>query len=1673
MNNRNLKKILCILKDGNCCRVLGPPYRSKSKLMREAAEALQKSQTHYAPYQSLAEVPLINEEDFFSDLYRKLKRQLQKSFPIEKSTFPKSTLEFQYALINIVRQSDRNVAIFIDDLELAPPNLVASLLGALRAVFTMLINQPGARLQAVVCGSLSLSQVALESASRFESISQLVLVGNLVETERFDLVVSLCQKANLQYTQQGMEALLEQTDGDPFLIEYFSKVCFAEMHKQGRVRLTPARIHESVDLFLSQPLDWRIIEILKQIESNPSLLTCTLKILDRGEVLGADLPIDINETPTALDLCGIFLQANKLYKIPSKLWRCLLRKRLTSARVGGLYAIAGYWFQAIKFLGQVVQSDAVEAKPELFAATINAMHSSDNALQSFGYLAQGLKAAYPFCDIHVYHRIDEDLQHIYPLELNGNRRRILLSDKHSIEIKALNGPEYSIVNTTETIYLFFPLKSGPDMRPVGLVSLENFLHYRSPYRQREEIAQIADLLRQAARAIEVKNQINNLVTNTQKRADNLHSLNIILTNILHHRTHEEKTIFQLILAGITSGWGLAFNRAILFLPDENQQFLESYLAVGHLKHTEAERDWQSLPVSNLEELVNHVLAGKGQITPLHKALEKLKIPLSSTISNLLVETYYKQKSFLNVRHRLATVPLSSDPNLSFQPHLRLPEALAQKILPPEEFAIVPLNTGQQTLGILYVDNKFSRHPITTELFELLQTFVNQTTLVLENARALISEKRRTNRLTELLQVEEEVNDQITKSVGVLMSQIVDSARHLIGADAAILNPLRPKVKPNQYIYDLEAIVFSGTYHQVKPINETRSPQGITAWVIREGILSIPDVRLAPPVPNGRRIAESPFIIRENIKAFVGIRLGSIDEPLGILYVYWRRPHLLTEEELTIIDIYAKFASVAIPSAHRHHQVQDELARRVQELESLSRVLSAGLETKPEQSGREVEETIKETLQAVEDHTTVHNVCLFRNEPYGKWRVYELTSSKMLTAQEISHIPWGLCHNAFIESEICLVNADAPSEIDTWFYPNSQSGLAMPVKVDEHALAILLLESSEPYGLTKGHFDFLKHLTGRLALTLEQAKIFDALRRLLDISSRHLADPEDLQGLLKYVVEQAMEALRTVDAITLYYIDRTTNKLVLGHTAGAKFEEAVREYSPNDGKLIREVMLLDKPIFSGENEDSLLIKGDYAIREGVQSAAAFPLKFREERVGCMFFNYRFPYNFSKSRRNLLGLFAHSAALAIYHTTLFNEANTSRQRLETVARITRVINASLELDEVFWNILREVKLAVPQAQNACIVEYNDDEEKLHVSAISLQFYQVDFPPLRGAYEVNTTQRQGIAGRVIRVGKPALVPDVSKDPDYISAISSTQSQICVPIRLEDKIEAAFVLESNQVNAFEADDRRLLEMLADYAAVAIQNARRYAALQTAQEKLVQTRDRELRERIATLATGLIHDINKAVANVPDLVTEIEEKLRSGGDITQPIANLRQNAEATNRISRGLHNFVIKRKFELHPVDLEPLMQNILKFADKQRPRHINFEIRYKSSADQIKIMADSTWLELLLENLITNAFEAIQTLDATHGLIEIEVLVKHNQVFIQVQDDGIGIPPEKINLIFKPGYTTKPYRGLHGIGLFHCQQIAQEHNGELKVTSELGHGSIFTVVLPIHNLGIQAKSI
>jgi GAF domain-containing protein len=121
----------------------------------------------------------------------------------------------------------------------------------------------------------------------------------------------------------------------------------------------------------------------------------------------------------------------------------------------------------------------------------------------------------------------------------------------------------------------------------------------------------------------------------------------------------------------------------------------------------------------------------------------------------------------------------------------LPPILADAIGAPPEFALIPLTTGEHTYGILYVDNKFSPQAISQEQFELLQTFVNQVALVLENARALVVERQRTNSWRKLLDIEETINNQVTQSVVELLEAVVFSAKDLFQADSVVVYPVLP------------------------------------------------------------------------------------------------------------------------------------------------------------------------------------------------------------------------------------------------------------------------------------------------------------------------------------------------------------------------------------------------------------------------------------------------------------------------------------------------------------------------------------------------------------------------------------------------------------------------------------------------------------------------------------------------------------------------------------------------------------------------------------------------------------------------------------------------------------------------------------------------------------------
>jgi signal transduction histidine kinase len=105
-----------------------------------------------------------------------------------------------------------------------------------------------------------------------------------------------------------------------------------------------------------------------------------------------------------------------------------------------------------------------------------------------------------------------------------------------------------------------------------------------------------------------------------------------------------------------------------------------------------------------------------------------------------------------------------------------------------------------------------------------------------------------------------------------------------------------------------------------------------------------------------------------------------------------------------------------------------------------------------------------------------------------------------------------------------------------------------------------------------------------------------------------------------------------------------------------------------------------------------------------------------------------------------------------------------------------------------------------------------------------------------------------------------------------------------------------------------------------------------------------------------------------------------------------------------------------------------------------------------------DAAQIKQVLVNLIKNATQAM----TKSGVLVLETGQGTDGVWVGVTDTGGGIPPETINRIFEPFYTTK--RKGSGLGLLIVQRIVREHGGRIELESRVGQGATFRVWLPLH---------
>ena len=227
-------------------------------------------------------------------------------------------------------------------------------------------------------------------------------------------------------------------------------------------------------------------------------------------------------------------------------------------------------------------------------------------------------------------------------------------------------------------------------------------------------------------------------------------------------------------------------------------------------------------------------------------------------------------------------------------------------------------------------------------------------------------------------------------------------------------------------------------------------------------------------------------------------------------------------------------------------------------------------------------------------------------------------------------------------------------------------------------------------------------------------------------------------------------------------------------------------------------------------------------------------------------------------------------------------------------------------------------------------------------------------------------------------------------------------------------------------------------------------------------TRQAERLAEIGSLTGGLAHEIKNPLSTVQLNLALLQEDLTPDNPAYSRVANrLGVVQRETSRLRDILEDFLRyagRIELDRREVELNQLLEELVDFFSPQAQVH-RVQLRLKKAPNPVTVSVDPKLIKQALLNLMINALQAMPT-----GGEMILSLGNHpSHIALDVIDTGEGIPPDTLGRIFDAYYTTK--RGGSGIGLAMTQRIIEEHGGTITVTSEVGKGTDFTIMLPIRH--------
>lgn len=466
-------------------------------------------------------------------------------------------------------------------------------------------------------------------------------------------------------------------------------------------------------------------------------------------------------------------------------------------------------------------------------------------------------------------------------------------------------------------------------------------------------------------------------------------------------------------------------------------------------------------------------------------------------------------------------------------------------------------------------------------------------------------------------------------------------------------------------------------------------------------------------------------------------------------------------------------------------------------------------------------------------------------------------------------------------------------------------------------------------------------------------------------------------------------------------------------------------------------------------------------------------------GCYLWGVLAVHQCSQVRRwealeiDLVQQLAVQVAIAIQQAQLFSQLQQQARREHLLNQLSQSLNSSLDAEHILQEIVERtgegfgvdrVVIFVLDENIKALNEWRATEDVPSMLGFQVPFYE--WPDL---LDPNSNFNQGKAFYSLDLSL------IARTPAHLLQAFELQSRsvLSVPIIIRDRVFGALsIFTTTCYRTFVEEEVQFLHRIAAHAAIALYNAQSYAYL----EQLVKQRTQELEEEkllseaanraksefLATMSHELRTPLNAVLG-----LSQILQREIFGNLTPKQLEYINHIHSSGEHLLMLINDILDLAKVEsgresVHPsrLSIHEICHNCLALVREQAIEQ-GLQLRSAIDPNAQYCFADERRLKQMLLNLLSNAVKFTPS-----GSVTLTVQKQPEGVKFQVVDTGIGIPPEKVPLLFQPfsqldSQLSRRYAGT-GLGLALTRKLARLHGGDVTVESTPNQGSIFTLYLP-----------